>query len=140
MKFLIVSSIAMLAASSLLAQITPQQKALAKALNEYQENTAAFEELAARASAAGIPDPVVKTSRMILHLNRGDIASVRALLPEVDAARAEILAQQFFPISPEEFDQLIAKMRGLADRWSKDPATASETVAVTRKRAHLPRL
>lgn len=135
MKFLILPAAALVATCTLRAEITRQQKVLVTALQEYQEDKVAFEEIAQRAAAADIPQPLIKMLWIVFHLHQGQFAEIKALLSEVEGARAELLTQQFSPIKSEAFDRLIQSTRILVAEWEKDPVATLKRLEPAKKRA-----
>lgn len=135
MKFLILPAVAFIATCTLRAEITRQQKDLVSALQEYQEDKVAFEEIAQRAAAADIPQAFIKMTRIVFHLHQSQFAEIKALLPEVEKARAELLTQEFSPIKSEVFDRLIQSTRILVAEWEKDPVATLKKLEPAKKRA-----
>jgi hypothetical protein len=133
LRAFLVSSILLVASAA--AEISPGQQALVADLKDYHPDIASFEKLAAQAVREGIPDSVITLRRFFWHLQHGEIAPLRVLIPQLERVRGEIVTQQFEPMNAAVFEKTLEIGRKLIEASEKNPASAATLVTASHRYA-----
>ena len=110
------------------------KRQLSTYLGEYHPTIGEFERAAAEAQKAGVPQALILWHRFSHYLYHGEAAAIRTIMPQLQRAKDELLAQDLDPVSDKNYADVEQGAASLLQLFEKNPVRFRATADLLKKK------